>query len=78
MLSKLHKAIFLQFSGILGAGIFVLPYLYHHTDPLLAYSLLFLLVLVVALANFFYIDVILATKGDHQLSGYAQIHQVLN
>ncbi len=68
------KATFLQFSGILGAGIFILPHLYAPANPFQAYPLLIILTLIVALANILYIDVILATKGDHQLSGYAQIH----
>ncbi len=71
---KLIKAIFLQFSGILGAGIFILPYLYSQTQPIAAYLLLFLLTVIVALANLLYTDIILTTKGDHQLPGYAQIY----
>lgn len=71
---KIFKAIFLQFSGILGAGIFALPYLFYHSNFTFATIILVFIAIFTAILNLIYIDIILHTQGDHQLSGYAQIH----
>lgn len=68
------KAIFLQFSGILGAGIFALPYLFYYSNFTFATVVLVFVAVFMAILNLFYIDIILHTTGDHQLSGYAQIY----
>ncbi|OGL53805.1 hypothetical protein A3K55_00810 [Candidatus Shapirobacteria bacterium RBG_13_44_7] len=71
---KLLQATLLQLSGILGAGIFVLPYIFNQSNFSFAIFGLFLVVLLIAQINLFYTDIIAATKGDHQLAGYAQIY----
>lgn len=73
-LKKYLQAVFLQFSGIMGAGIFALPYVFYRSNfPFALIGLIFLTV-VTALLNHFYVEIILATKGDHQLSGYANLY----
>lgn len=67
-------AAILQFSGILGAGIFVLPYVFFQLPPLLSVIILITLAAVISLANLLYTDIILATPGSHQLAGFAQIY----
>jgi amino acid permease len=68
--NKFVQAVLLQYSGIVGAGIFALPYLFASAN--FAYALLVLI--TVTLALYFihqsYADIILATAGDHQLPGY--------
>jgi len=73
-MSKVFKAIFLQFSGIVGAGIFALPFIFYHTNFYFAVILLCLVAVIMFFLNSFYISIITKTKGDHQLSGYAQIY----
>lgn len=70
----LLRAIFLQFMGTVGSGIFVLPYLFYHSN--FVFSTIFLLVLgAVTLAlNHFYSHIVTSTKGDHQLAGYSQLY----
>src|SRR3989339_16909 len=72
MSSLFSRATLLQLSGILGAGIFVLPYVFSQSR--LAPLGLVLVTFVIAQINLFYTDIILATKGDHQLAGYAGIY----
>ncbi|MDP4010071.1 MAG: hypothetical protein Q8P53_03785 [Candidatus Shapirobacteria bacterium] len=74
MVIKFIKAVFLQFSGIVGAGIFVLPYLFYHSDFKLSLLSLLVLMIIISFLNLFYIDIICRTPGDHQLSGYAKIY----
>jgi len=66
------RAVFLLVGTVIGAGIFSLPYSFMSSGWL--YSLLGLIVLtLVTLAiNLFYVQVIVKTKGDHQLSGYGK------
>ncbi|MBU1130068.1 hypothetical protein KKE45_01985 [Patescibacteria group bacterium] len=71
---KFTKAIFLQFSGIVGAGIFSLPFVYQQSNFYTSIFGLLFLTLITALINLLYIDIINATPGDHQLPGYAQIY----
>jgi amino acid permease len=68
------KAVFLQYSEIVGAGIFVLPILFANNNPLLTIGYLLLIAVFVYLINYLYITVILKTKGDHQLAGYADLY----
>ena len=68
------KAILLQYSGIVCAGIFVLPYVFYHSNFKFAVFWLILLTFVTMVIHEIYIEVILATKGDHQLAGYADIY----
>jgi len=74
MNSKFFKAIFLQLSGILGAGIFALPFLFYNSNFIFATGILIFVAIFMAILNLFYTDIILHTSGDHQLSGYAQIY----
>ncbi|MBU1089117.1 hypothetical protein KKA02_04555, partial [Patescibacteria group bacterium] len=74
MPSKFTKAIFLQFSGMVGAGIFSLPFVYSQSSFNLSILGLIFLTLITAFINLLYIDIINATPGDHQLPGYAQIY----
>lgn len=71
---KLAKGVFLQFSSIVGAGIFTLPYLFYHSNYFYSVLFLFFVAIITIILKVFYIDVVLHTKGDHQLSGYAEIH----
>ena len=74
MINPFLAAIFLQFSGIVGAGIFALPFLFVYSNFYLVTFGLIVLGIVTAILDHLYIDVILHTKGDHQLPGYAGIH----
>lgn len=58
----------------MGAGIFVLPYVFYHSNFSFAVSGLILVTFLVAQINLFYTDIILATPGDHQLAGYAGLY----
>lgn len=69
-----RRAIFLQFIGTIGSGIFVLPYLFYHSNYLFASIVLIFLTVVVGALNQFYCRIVSCTPGDHQLSGYAQIY----
>lgn len=73
-MDKFFKAIFLQFSGIVGAGIFALPFVLYNSNFYFSSSLLISTAIVMVLLNFFYISIISDTSGDHQLPGYAQIY----
>jgi amino acid permease len=71
--SKLFfRSVFLQISGIVGSGIFALPYLFSNSHFYISSLALLSAFIVTAIINHFYVDIILATDGDHQLSGYAQ------
>jgi amino acid permease len=72
--SILLKAAFLQLSGILGAGIFVLPYVFHLSNFTFTLLGLIFLVLIMSQVHLFYCDIIARTPGDHQLAGYAKIY----
>lgn len=74
MINPFLAAVFLQFSGIVGAGIFALPYLFVSSNFYFVSICLFLLGGVTAILHHLYIDIILKTKGDHQLPGYATIY----
>ena len=68
------KAILMQYSGIVGAGIFVLPFVFSYSNFKFAVFWLIMLTFFTMVIHEIYIEVILATKGDHQLPGYADIH----
>lgn len=72
---RLLKAILFQFSGTVGAGIFVLPLIFRQSSFIFSTLCLVVLVGVMVLLNLSYAQVILHTKGDHQLSGY--VHRYL-
>lgn len=74
MPSRYLQAVFLQISGIIGAGIFALPYVFHNSNFSFALIGFLFITLITALLNHFYIEIILNTKGDHQLSGYASFY----
>lgn len=69
--SKFIKAVLLQFSGIVGAGIFALPYFLYNSNFFFSTIGMFLIATITAIVNIFYVQVICNTKGDHQLPGYA-------
>lgn len=71
---KFFKAIFLQFSGIVGAGIFALPFIFYSSNFYFSIFILLIVGLVMFFLNSFYISIITNTKGDHQLSGYTKIY----
>lgn len=72
MKGKFTRAFFLQFSTIMGAGIFALPYFLYHSNFWWAILGMFLVAIITAIVNGFYIQVICYTDGDQQLPGYAQ------
>ena len=72
MKSKFIRAALLQFSGIMGAGIFALPYFLYNSNFFWAVIGMFLIALVTAMINIFYVQIICNTQGDHQLPGYAK------
>lgn len=71
---KFFSAVFLQYTGIVGAGIFVLPFVFYHSNLIFSSIFLLFLTIIVVFLHRFYIDIILATPGDHQLAGYAKIY----
>jgi len=71
MKSKFIRAVLLQFSGIVGAGIFALPYFLYNSDFWKAVAGMFIIAMVTGVINIFYVQVICHTHGDHQLPGYA-------
>lgn len=68
------RAIFLQFVGTVGSGIFVLPYVFYHSNFVFGSIFLLLLGILSAVLNNFYCHIVKSTKGDHQLAGYAEIY----
>lgn len=68
------SAIFLMFMGTVGSGIFVLPYLFAHSNLIFASIFLVFLTTITAALNQFYVEIIKKTPGDHQLTGYASIY----
>ena len=72
MVSKFVRAVGLQFSGIIGAGIFALPYFLYQSNFWGAVTGMLIITLIMAVINIFYIQVIDNTNGDHQLPGYAK------
>ncbi|MBI2464626.1 hypothetical protein HYV64_00645 [Candidatus Shapirobacteria bacterium] len=68
------SAIFLMFMGTVGSGIFVLPYLFYHSNFIFAVFFLLILGLVTGVLNHFYAHIVTSTSGDHQLAGYARIY----
>jgi len=71
---KFIKAILMQYSGIVGAGIFILPYLFFYSNFHFVTLWLIILALFAMALDQLYIDIIINTKGDHQLAGYARIY----
>lgn len=72
MKSKFIRAVLLQFSGIMGAGIFALPYFLYHSNFWGAVVGMLVVAVIIGTVNVFYVQVICNTDGDHQLPGYAQ------
>jgi len=68
------QAVFTLFGTIVGTGILVLPYVIYQVGFWRGAACLLLIGLANWLLNLTYTKVILATKGDHQLSGYARIY----
>lgn len=66
------RAVLLQFSGIVGAGIFALPFVLYNSNFYLSAWGMFLITLITLIINVFYIQIICNTNGDHQLPGYAK------
>ncbi len=66
------RASLLQLSGIIGVGIFGLPFIFHASNLYVALLLFIPLLLATLYINSSYVDIILATPGDHQLSGYTK------
>ena len=68
------SAIFLQFMGTVGSGIFVLPYLFYHSNFIFSVFFLLILGVVTGVLNHFYAHIVTSTPGDHQLAGYSRIY----
>jgi amino acid permease len=68
------SAIFLIFTGTVGSGIFVLPYLFYHSNFVFASIFLLVLALVSLMLNLFYVQIVNSTPTSHQLAGYARIY----
>ncbi len=68
------KATLLQFTGTVGAGIFSLPYALYFSNFYISALFMVVFAFLVILVNQHYLQIILSTKGDHQLPGYAQIY----
>lgn len=75
---RLSKAVLLQFSGTVGAGIFILPYIFQHSNFLFSSLCLVFLGIAMVLLNLSYAHIVVHTQGDHQLSGYAHKYLGLN
>ncbi len=74
MKAKLLQATATLIGTAIGAGILGIPYAVAQAGVLVGLGSLILLSGVVLLLNLMYGEVILRTKGDHQLAGYAQIY----
>jgi len=70
--SKFIRATLLQFSGILGAGIFALLYFLYNSNFFWSVIGMFLITIVMMVVNIFYVEIICNIQGDHQLPGYAK------
>jgi len=68
------KACFLLVGTIIGAGVFALPYAFSQSGFLPSVLGLVFLGLVTMGLNLLYSQVIVGSKGDHQLPGYVAIH----
>ncbi|MFA5894179.1 MAG: hypothetical protein WC851_00210 [Candidatus Shapirobacteria bacterium] len=68
------SAVFLQFMGTVGSGIFVLPYLFYHSNFIFSVFFLVVLAVVTGVLNHFYAHIVTSTTGDHQLAGYSRIY----
>jgi len=71
---RFFRAVFLQFYATVGAGIFALPYLFYKSNFNFAVIFLVVLTIITGFLNYFYLEIVLSTEGDHQFSGYAQIY----
>jgi len=60
--------------GTVGSGIFVLPYLFYHSNFIFSVFFLVILGMVTGVLNNFYAHIVTSTKGDHQLAGYFRIY----
>jgi len=74
MFSPLFQAVLLAISGIIGAGIFALPYVFVYSNFYFSAIGLVFLTFVTILLNRYYIDVIMSVRNDHQLPGYINIY----
>jgi amino acid transporter len=72
MLQKLFRLSLFQLSGILGVGIFYLPYLFYSSNLYFALAGLLVATYLTYKVNTSYIKIITHFDTTHQLSGYAQ------
>lgn len=68
---KFLKAILMKYSGIVGAGIFILPFIFNKSNFFFSLFCLAVITAIMIFIDQLYIDVITGTKENHQLSGYA-------
>jgi len=66
------RAVFLLVGTVIGAGIFSLPYVFSLSGVIFSVLGLVGLTVVVLAINLFYLRIITATNGDHQLPGYGE------
>ena len=60
--------------GIIGAGIFSLPFVFNKFGVLSGLIALFAFAFIYALIYFIYADVVLRTEGEHRFVGYSKIY----
>ncbi|HRT39988.1 MAG TPA: aromatic amino acid transport family protein [Candidatus Woesebacteria bacterium] len=72
--SNFIKAVLERYSGIVGAGIFVLPLLFYQSNFYFALLGLVIITLGMIILDRLYVSIILDTSGHHQLPGYARIY----
>ncbi len=66
------NAVFLLAGAIIGAGVFALPYVFSRSGFLPSLVGVLFLGALMTVLNLFYCQIILKTKGDHQLPGYVK------
>lgn len=60
--------------GIIGAGIFSLPFVFHQAGLAVGFFYLILAATVYAVIHLMYADIILRTKGEHRFVGYTKLY----
>lgn len=60
--------------GVIGAGIFSLPFVFYKFGVLFGFISLFVFAFIYALTYFIYADIVLRTEGEHRFVGYSEIY----
>ncbi|NQU99992.1 MAG: amino acid permease [Parcubacteria group bacterium] len=72
MKNKLFGAVSLLIGTVVGAGIFGIPYVVSRVGFMTGFFYLLILGVVIFVTTLCYAEVILRTKGEHQMAGYAE------